>query len=718
MKKHEDDLNARRNETRKVHKMIKSMIGPADHRTNIGNNKSFRWYQSIGIKLIASFMLPVCFVIIIGAMSYRKASGSIINNYKESSRQAIEMTSEYLSFGFDSIDAAATEFTMDNNIQNYFFGVYNTDDNELSSAKRQIQTELVTKATADPFLENIYILSPYVQGMISTMGNGTEGLYSAFMNSEEGKGLKAKNSASYWIGNKGTFDAELGIDNPEYSIRYVKGFTVGSAFVLLDISTQKLQDIMGGLDFGEGSIVGIVTEDGSELLNQQGEAAPAEIFSKEEFCETSYASENMSGSETVKYQGKEYLYLYSKVGDTGVMLCALIPKVLMLNQVSSIKLLSILLVLIASITAIVVGILMSAGIQRSIRYITEVLKKISKGNLAVSLEVNRKDEFLLLSDEINHTIASMRGLIEQITKQSETVTASSAQVRDSSQIFSRATQEITESMNEIRMGVNQQAQDSGECLIQMDDLSEKIGLVTGKTNEINFIARDTKESISQGIGSMQTLSTKTQSTTQITERIIQTIRSLEEKSKSIGKITTAINGIANETNLLSLNASIEAARAGSAGSGFSVVAQEIRKLADQSVQAVHDIDVLIKDMQNQTKEAVMTAMEANSVIREQVEAVQNTEEAFNNMNHHVEKLVDNVDGINESIHVIESTKAKTLNSIENISAVSQQTAAASVTVGDTINHQLDAIAALNSLSEELGENAQALGEAVDKFIVE
>jgi methyl-accepting chemotaxis protein len=716
MKKH-GNRYVKENENKKMLGMLSALVGQKPRMIQNDDN-SFRWYQSIGTKLIASFLIPVCFVVLIGAMSYGKASDSIINNYKKSSQQAIEMTGEYLRFGLDSIDAAATEYTMDNNIQNYFFGVYNTDDNQLSVAKREIQTELVTKVTADSFLENIYILSPYVQGMISTMGSGKEGLYQAFLDTQEGSRLNSQGSNAYWVGNNGTFDNDLGAVNSDYSIRYVKGFTVGSAFMLLDISTQTLRSIMDGLDFGEGSIIGIVTEDGSELLKQENEKNTSQIFSTEEFYKTALDSENTGGNAEVEYQGTDYLYLYSKVGDTGVMLCALIPKSLILKEVSSIKLLSVLLVLIASIIAIAIGILMSTGIQRIIRYITDVLKEVSKGNLAVSLTVNRKDEFSLLSREINNTINNMRGLIDKITKQSGVVTVSSTKVRDASLVFAEATQGITESMNEIQMGVNQQAQDSEDCLAQMDDLSDKIGLVTGKTDEINFIAKGTKESINQGMGSVQTLSVKTQSTSRIADQIIQSIQELEGKSKSIGKITAAINSIANETNLLSLNASIEAARAGAAGSGFSVVAQEIRKLADQSVQAVHDIETLVKDIQSRTKEAVRTAMEADSIVREQVEAVQNTEEAFHNMNHYVEKLVDNVDHIYESIHVIESAKDKTQSSIESISAVAQQTAAASITVGDTINHQLEAIATLNSLSEELGGNAQALSEAVDQFIVE
>jgi methyl-accepting chemotaxis protein len=361
---------------------------------------------------------------------------------------------------------------------------------------------------------------------------------------------------------------------------------------------------------------------------------------------------------------------------------------------------------------------MAAGIQRVIHYIIVELKKVSGGNLTVQLKVKRRDEFLTLSNGINDMINNMRGLIENVKAQSSSVTGSSIQVRDSSEVFSKATREITEAINEIQQGVNQQAGDAESCLIQMDDLSKKIEVVNGKTNEISGIANDTKESIIQGMDTMHVLNEKAQSTSEITARIINNIEKLEQKSMSISKIIGTINGIAEETNLLSLNASIEAARAGEFGRGFSVVADEIRKLADQSVCAVHEIEGLIQEIQTQTKDVVKIANEAENVVSDQETAVNNTEKSFNDMNHHVERLVNNVGMILENVHNIETAKVQTLMAIENISAVSQQTAAASMSVNETTNHQLDAVNTLDRLSKELDENAQTLENVIHQFIVE
>jgi len=196
------------------------------------------------------------------------------------------------------------------------------------------------------------------------------------------------------------------------------------------------------------------------------------------------------------------------------------------------------------------------------------------------------------------------------------------------------------------------------------------------------------------------------------------INVLESKSKSISNIITTINKIAKETNLLALNASIEAARAGNAGSGFMVVAEEIKKLADQSVDSVREVEKIITDIQQQTKDTVKIVMEAEDVVKEQEEAVSQTEEAFASLNRQVENLIDNVGMIFDSVKVIEDARKGTLASIENISAVSEETAAASLSVGENTNSQLEAISNLELLSKELDENARALGKAVEKFTID
>ena len=697
----------------KIHR--KTSVGDEVYKFN-RYNKSV-WYSGIAMRLIVSFMVPVLLIILLGVVSYNKASSAIIGSFKNSSMQAVKVTGDYIENGLDSIAATALQYTENKNLSNYNAGKYQNDLVAQEAVKKEVTQSIKTKAVSEDFIEDIHILSE-TMGVITTIDQGDKDLYQKFIDSDSGSKTKEKFSSVYWIGTSSLIDEQLSIEKSSYAVRLVQGFYNSKSCIMIDVSSKKIGEILGEIDFVEGSIVGFITNDGRELIVAGNEdQSEDKVFTSEKFYTASMNAEMDNSGENVNWKGEEYLYLYSRM-DTGAMICSLIPKSALTQQVSEIKKITILTVVIACLIANGIGIVISTGIQRAIYYIIKELHKVSEGNLTVKLQVKRKDEFLILSTGINDMISKMRDLIEKVKLQSNSVTVSSLQVNQSSDLFSKATRNITNSVSEIQQGVVQQAEDAESCLVEMDKLSNKIGEVNAKTNEISNIAAGTKESITHGMNSVKELSEKAKSTSDITAQIISNINELEEKSKSISKIVRTINTIAEETNLLSLNASIESARAGEYGRGFSVVADQIRKLADQSVLSVKEIDGLIKEIQRKTEEAVFIAKEVENVVADQEASVINTEKSFEMMNEQVEMLVDNVGRIVGNVHDIENTKIVALAAIENISAVSQQTAAGAQSVNDITNHQLTAVSRLNELSQELDDNAKVLGAIIEQFRIQ
>lgn len=213
------------------------------------------------------------------------------------------------------------------------------------------------------------------------------------------------------------------------------------------------------------------------------------------------------------------------------------------------------------------------------------------------------------------------------------------------------------------------------------------------------------------------LKESTNSTTQITESIIETIENLAEKSKSIATIIEAINEIAEQTTLLSLNASIEAARAGEAGKGFAVVAQEIRKLADESIRSAEEIAQIVQEIEGNTKEATDVARKAENIVGDQQKAVALTTESFDSIGKQVSGLLEALEIINKNVISMEEDRNTTLSSISAITAISAQTAAGASNVNDTVKKQSVSIEELDQAADVLEGRAKELSEILSGFRV-
>jgi methyl-accepting chemotaxis protein len=309
----------------------------------------------------------------------------------------------------------------------------------------------------------------------------------------------------------------------------------------------------------------------------------------------------------------------------------------------------------------------------------------------------------------------MKSLIYKIKKVGAEVFTAANQVTVSSKTFVNSASDIKLSISEIESGVTQLDQNSADCLTQMDSLSQKIALVNANTSEIGNITNSAVLTIDEGIKTMNSLTDKTKSTTIITGQVIGTIKLLEEKTRSIGQILNVINDIARQTNLLSLNASIESARAGSYGKGFAVVAEEIRKLAEQSLHSANQIRGIIEEINTYTMEAVRTAGEAELTVKQQEKAVMDTTSSFNALQHQIMSLTGELNAILSNVGNMELARVSTLEAAESISAISQETTACSITVSGAAENQLNAVTELDEAANQLLEHTKELENAINRF---
>ena len=670
--------------------------------------------RGIQVKLIGAFMIPVILFVIIGFMIYSKCSTTLNSTYEASANTSVGTLEEYLGLGFENIELMATRLSINSAITSYYTGSEVKSESMLMDAKVALSNE----STADKFIDHIIVCAK--SGTACSEEGAIRGdVYNAFVESEEGKNVESEiGMGSMWISSHPAIDEVTGYDSDEYALSLVTVLKNNSnksvGYIIIDVKTSFIQDILDNAQISDNSIKGFVLEDGSQVLSGDSDIK----FTDTDFYQEALAGENLQGSKEVSYEGADYLFTYSRIEGTNMLVCAMVPQKEIMAGAQAILRYTLIAVAICAVIAIVVGSVLASGISKAIRKVNRVLKKTSDGDLTGQISMKRKDEFNVLSSSITNMIGSMKDLILKMTNVSGHVSDSAVQVGTNSEVLLEVTKDITEAVDYINSGISQQAQDTESCLEQMNGLAERINVVHENTDEISEIAQEAQGAIENGMVIVANLGEKVQGTTEVTETIIREIRELNKESIAINSIIGTINEIAEQTNLLSLNASIEAARAGEAGRGFAVVSEEIRKLAEQSGNAGNQIGEIINHIQERLAATIETAGLAGESVAFQTEALNNTVDVFKNISQQVSKLAEDVEKITQSVGGIEQAKEDTMNAIESISTTSNQTESASEELARSTEKQLQAVEVLNDAVKRLQMDAEDLDTSVSIFKVQ
>ena len=670
--------------------------------------------RGIQVKLIGAFMIPVILFVIIGFMIYSKCSTTLNSTYEASANTSVGTLEEYLGLGFENIELMATRLSINSAITSYYTGSEVKSESMLMDTKVALSNE----STADKFIDHIIVCAK--SGTACSEKGAIRGdVYNAFVESEEGKNVESEiGMGSMWISSHPAIDEVTGYDSDEYALSLVTVLKNNSnksvGYIIIDVKTSFIQDILDNAQISDNSIKGFVLEDGSQVLSGDSDIK----FTDTDFYQEALAGENLQGSKEVSYEGADYLFTYSRIEGTNMLVCAMVPQKEIMAGAQAILRYTLIAVAICAVIAIVVGSVLASGISKAIRKVNRVLKKTSDGDLTGQISMKRKDEFNVLSSSITNMIGSMKDLILKMTNVSGHVSDSAVQVGTNSEVLLEVTKNITEAVDYINSGISQQAQDTESCLEQMNGLAERINVVHENTDEISEIAQEAQGAIEKGMVIVANLGEKVQGTTEVTETIIREIRELNKESIAINSIIGTINEIAEQTNLLSLNASIEAARAGEAGRGFAVVSEEIRKLAEQSGNAGNQIGEIINHIQERLAATIETAGLAGESVAFQTEALNNTVDVFKNISQQVSKLAEDVEKITQSVGGIEQAKEDTMNAIESISTTSNQTESASEELARSTEKQLQAVEVLNDAVKRLQMDAEDLDTSVSIFKVQ
>lgn len=687
---------------------------------NGSRNEKNQFSVGIKAKLIIGFAIPLVCTIIIGVVAYSLAASGMTRNYEDSMSKAMSMAVEYLDFGFKSAVSESEQLYYDTDLVRWATGaVYNEWTRQEISEK--VSVDLNVKQEGNGFVADMYIIPEEGLQIISTRDNSTKipGFYKALEGKNEAAGLKALSGS--WVGSHDYIDEELSKHYSDYSkdsyaCSYIRPMTTKRACIVVDYSSEMLASILRDLDLGKGSIAAFVTADGRELMLRDGNIVKDGDFS---FVQQSYYTEAMADNaatviDYVTYNKQQYLFMLSRSYQNGSAICAMIPVSLVNAGANSIKGITIFMVIVSWVIAVAAGIYIIIGIASTIRQISNKLEVVSGGDLTVSIR-GRNDEFKILVRSIADMIRNSRNLIVQVLKTTENVSSSTQSLSNASEVLTNSNSQISTAVDEMDEGVNRQAKDAQDCLIQMDELSQRINRAVDSVRRMGTITGSTKGVIAGGMSTMDELSSKSADTTNITKNVTSNIRNLEDSLSQVERFVEMINDIANETSLLALNASIEAARAGEAGRGFAVVAQSVSSLSEGTIEAAKQIQGVMEEIKGYANDTVRVASQAEVIVSKQSDTVNDTIHIFRDMNGYLQNLVEEITDLEKIIESMERHRNDTLSAIQSISAVSEQTAASVSTVNESLKEQITMVDNLHSSSLELQQRAKELMEAVNAF---
>ncbi|WP_157722110.1 methyl-accepting chemotaxis protein [Tumebacillus avium] len=376
------------------------------------------------------------------------------------------------------------------------------------------------------------------------------------------------------------------------------------------------------------------------------------------------------------------------------------------------------LALVVIVLAVLVATFSTRSIVRPMTAVMKGLQRASGGHLTSAAPVKTSGELQQLHDHYNSMIQNVGELLATAKATASRVAGLTESLSQGSEEASAAAEQVTQAIDAVATGSDAQNDALQRANDRMRTALGSLEEIQKRAAGLSELADEVEEATEVGQRTMNQTRAEMDSIHRQVEQTADTMNLLGEQSQKIGHIVDLIGGIAGQTNLLALNAAIEAARAGEHGKGFAVVADEVRKLAEQSGKAAEEIASLIREMREQVDASIAGMQQGLTVVASGSRAVEETEQAFQIVRTSLSDVTREI----THVHRLTDEAADETSGVEaefqSIAAVSEQTAASSQEVAAAIEEQEATMAALAESMQELALLAEELNTAVSRFTFE
>ncbi|MGW8444158.1 methyl-accepting chemotaxis protein [Paenibacillus sp. S33] len=385
------------------------------------------------------------------------------------------------------------------------------------------------------------------------------------------------------------------------------------------------------------------------------------------------------------------------------------------KQYSFLRLISILLTLAGLIASSLLGYLIIRSIHHPIRYLRGRVREIAEGNLAVDIRTFSQDELGELTADFNIMVSRMKELISTVSQSIGHVNTSAHELTFIAEQTTATGEEMTSGINEIAVGASEQASLTEATSRETMALSDTIEKVNVRNKKMTSLSSEAEIVLRGGMDKVKKLQDHNLQTTEANQLVVQHIEGLAEQMLTISTIVQTINEVSEQTKLLALNASIEAARAGDSGKGFAVVATEIRKLSTMTYESTERINATIARLKAEVSQTLQVMNQTEVVISDQSLIVQESGTVFESIMDMLKEIISSIQEMDGDIGQMNVSREQVISSIIKISDVARDAASATEEISSASNDQSQAYSHLHSAAEQLKQSSQQVSEMISRF---